>query len=78
MSTTLDIIDEAKQLPVEQRAMVIDSLLRTLNRPDSHVDRQWADVAKRRLDELRSGKVKPVPGDEVFGSSLSVRSSLQY
>jgi putative addiction module component (TIGR02574 family) len=66
MSTTLDIIHEAEQLPVEQRTMVVDSILRTLNRPDPDVDKKWGAVAKRRLDEMRSGKVTPVPGDEVF------------
>jgi hypothetical protein len=30
------------------------------------IDREWAEVAKRRLAELRSGSVKPIPGNEVF------------
>ena len=50
----------------KERAIVIDSLLRTLNPPDPEVDRRWAMVAKRRLTELRAGQVQPVPGDEVF------------
>ena len=29
-------------------------------------DQKWASVAKERLKELRSGKVTPVPGEEVF------------
>ena len=29
-------------------------------------DQKWASEAKERLEELRSGKVKPIPGDEVF------------
>jgi putative addiction module component (TIGR02574 family) len=62
-----EIIDEAAALPVEKRAMVVDSLLRSMNAPDPEMDRQWASVAKRRLDELRSGRVKAVAGEEVFG-----------
>jgi len=61
-----EIIQEAESLPVEERAMVIDSLLRTLNPPSAEIDAEWAKVAKRRLSELRAGKVKAVPGDEVF------------
>ena len=61
-----EIIQEAESLPVEERAMVIDSLLRTLNPPSAEIDAEWAKVAKRRLSELRSGRVKAVPGDEVF------------
>jgi putative addiction module component (TIGR02574 family) len=61
-----EIVKEAESLPVEERAMVIDFLLRTLNPPSPEIDRQWIDTAKRRLAELRSGKVKSVPGEDVF------------
>ena len=64
--STAEIIHEAESLPVEQRALVVDALLRTLNPPDAEIDRKWADVARRRLEELRSGQVKPVPGEKVF------------
>lgn len=66
MPSTAEIIHEAESLPVEERTVVVDSLLRSLNPPDPEIDRKWADVAKRRLEELRSGRVKPVPGEEVF------------
>jgi putative addiction module component (TIGR02574 family) len=61
-----EIIQEAESLPVEERAMVIDSLLRTLNPPSAEIDAEWTEVAKRRLAELRSGQVKAVPGEDVF------------
>ncbi len=66
MPSTAEIIKEAESLPVEERTVVVDSLLRSLNPPDPEIDRKWAAVAKRRLEELRSGRVKPVPGEEVF------------
>lgn len=66
MPSTAEIIHEAEALPVEERTLVVESLLRSLNPPDPEIDRKWAVVAKRRLEELRSGRVKPVPGDEVF------------
>ena len=61
-----DIIRDAESLPTEERIAVIDSLLRTLNRPSPEIDKAWIKVAKARLAELRSGKVKAIPGDEVF------------
>jgi hypothetical protein len=61
-----EIIREAAELPVEERALVIDSLLRTLNAPCPEIDRQWVSAAKRRLAELRSGAARPVPGADVF------------
>ncbi|MBI4825493.1 MAG: addiction module protein [Nitrospirae bacterium] len=61
-----EIIEEAASLPVEERAIVVDSLLQTLNPPDAEIEKEWLKVAKRRLAELRSGSVKAIPGDEVF------------
>ena len=61
-----DIIEEAKQLPVDDRVAVVDSLLRTLNAPDPEIDKAWGEVAEARLAELRSGRVKSVPRDEVI------------
>lgn len=66
MPSTAEIIREAESLPVEERTVIVDSLLRSLNPPDPEIDRKWAAVAKRRLEELRSGRVKPIPGEEVF------------
>ena len=66
MPSTAEIIHEAESLPVEERTTVVDALLRSLNPPDPEIDRKWAAVAGRRLEELRSGRVKPIPGEEVF------------
>jgi putative addiction module component (TIGR02574 family) len=61
-----EIIEEVESLPVEERVVVIDSLLRTINPPMAEIDTEWARVAKRRLAELRSGRATAVPGNEVF------------
>jgi hypothetical protein len=61
-----DIIEEAAALPVEDRVFIVDSLLRTLNTPDPDMDKVWAGIARRRLEELRSGRVMTVSGEEVF------------
>jgi len=63
---TKQLIDEAVSLPVEERALVVDSLLRSLNQPESEIDKQWAKEAKMRLDELRSGRVEAISGEDVF------------
>ena len=63
---TRQLIDEAISLPVEERALVVDSLLRSLNQPESELDRIWAKEAKKRLSELRTGSIHSIPGDKVF------------
>jgi putative addiction module component (TIGR02574 family) len=61
-----DIVEEAAELPVDERVIVVDSILRTLNVPNPEIDKAWAEVAESRLAELRSGRIKAVPGDQVF------------
>ncbi|MFA7256451.1 MAG: addiction module protein [Kiritimatiellales bacterium] len=66
MHGTKEIIREAATLPVEERVIVVDSLLRTLNPPDAEIDKAWVRIAQRRLADLRAGRAQPVPGDQVF------------
>jgi len=61
-----EIIEEAESLPVEERTMIVHSLLQSLNPSSVEIDREWVKVARRRLAELRAGVVKPIPGEEVF------------
>jgi len=65
---TKQLISEAVALPVEERALVVDSLLRSLNQPESEIDKKWATEAIHRLAQLRSGGVAAISGEEVFGS----------
>jgi putative addiction module component (TIGR02574 family) len=65
---TKELIAEAIALPVEERALMVDSLLKSLNLPENEIDEKWASLAERRLDGLRSGRVEAVAGDEVFNN----------
>lgn len=64
--STKKLIEEIESLPVEDRMMVAESVLNTLNPADPEADLFWLEVAERRLDELKSGKVAAIPGDDVF------------
>jgi len=63
---TEQLINEATSLPVGERVIVVDHLLRSLNPPDSTIDEQWTAIAQKRLAEIESGRVKMIPGDAVF------------
>lgn len=60
------LLEEAVSLPVEERVRLVDCLLQTLNQPDAIHASAWTAVARRRLDELRSGNIMPIDGDAVF------------
>ncbi|MCP4213686.1 MAG: addiction module protein [bacterium] len=66
--TTNELLAKAVSLPVEERAIIADSALCSLNAPDSGIDRKWAQVTQRRLTELRSGQVKAIPAEHFFAA----------
>jgi len=51
-------------LPPEDRTYLAEQLLASLE--DSELEQQWISEAKRRRDEVRSGRVKPIPTEEVY------------
>ena len=63
---TDDLILEIQSLPVEERARVADCILCSLNQTVSEVDQKWADLAAKRLQDIQTGVVKPVAGEDVF------------
>jgi putative addiction module component (TIGR02574 family) len=60
------IINEALALPVEERELLVDALLRSLDQPELDKDDEWVIVANKRFAEMKSGQVKPLSGEEVF------------
>jgi len=64
--TTNKLIKEIESLPVDERIRIADSVLKTLNPVDQDLENQWIAEAETRLSDLKSGKVSPIPGDEVF------------
>lgn len=76
MSTTVEqLAEQAMNLPGESRARLADILVESLDTEAlTEIDRLWLTEAKRRRDEVRAGKVKPIPGDEAL---RSVRDSLR-
>jgi len=68
MSLTLDqLANEALQLPAESRALLAEKIVESLDFAQTEeIQRLWADEAIRRRDDVRSGRVQPIPGDEVL------------
>lgn len=61
------LVEEAMKLPVESRAILADQLVESLDlgAPDD-LQRLWLAEALRRRDEVRSGQIKSIPGEEVL------------
>lgn len=59
-----DLAETVVQLPPKERAFLAERLLESLD--EAHLDEKWVEEARRRRDEVRSGKVKPIPANEVY------------
>ncbi len=55
------------KLPVEARARLADLLIESLDAEDlGPIDELWLNEAKRRRDDVRSGQVETIPGDQAI------------
>jgi putative addiction module component (TIGR02574 family) len=62
-----EIADVALELPSEARALLADRLVESLDpAEDGYIHNLWAEEANRRLQELRSGKVVGISGEEAL------------
>ena len=68
MATSVEqLAEQAMALPGESRARLADLLVESLDAGAlTDIDRLWLSEAKRRRDEVRSGKVETIPGDEAL------------
>ena len=62
---TAEIMNELANLPAEERALIADSLLQTLNQSQPKIEQEWLKVAQQRLVEISSGSVKTVSIEEM-------------
>lgn len=71
MIRTRELFNEAVSLPVEMRTRLVEKLLLSLNPSQKEIDKLWAKEAERRVEEIRSGKVKTISGEKVFKKILN-------
>jgi putative addiction module component (TIGR02574 family) len=66
MSRTYEEIrDEAMGLPIEERGLLAEDLLDSLRTDEERaIEKEWIEVAERRLAEVEAGLVKPIPAEE--------------
>ncbi len=63
---TMEIMDVVDSLPIDMKLELIDHLLESISPSTKDIEDEWKVEAERRVDEVRTGKVKPIPVEEVF------------
>ena len=61
-----EILSRALALKPEERFVIVEGLLKSLDEPDRTVDEIWAEEAEKRLAAYRKGELEGVPMEEVF------------
>lgn len=65
---TSEIISELANLPVDERALIADSLLQTLNATQPEIEQAWLKLAEQRLTEISDGSVETLSAEAVFAN----------
>lgn len=63
------ILNQALDLPANERAILAEQILLSLDLPDTKIDELWAAEAESRIDEYEKGNIKTKTAQEVFGKS---------
>ncbi len=66
--TVRELHERVLTLPPDERAALLELLLASLE-PRSAAQRAWAQLASRRREDVRAGKVSMVPGEEALARS---------
>lgn len=67
MRSIEQLTEEILSLPSASRALLADKLVESLEfDTDSAIQAVWVTEAKRRRDEVRSGSLQPIQGEEAL------------
>ena len=62
------VLEQALALKPDERFLIVEGILRSLDEPDKVLDTLWVEEAEKRLHAYREGNLKGIPMEEVFHS----------
>ncbi len=65
-TNTNELISMVESLPVDIKTKLVEKILNSLHPSQKEIDVLWAKEAEKRVREIKTGKVKTIPGDIVF------------
>ena len=70
MENSESLLKKALRLKPQDRFLLIDGLIRSLDEPDKSIDEIWSKEAEKRLKAHREGRTQGVSSESVFGEEL--------
>ena len=61
------VLEYALALGPNEKFLVVEGILRSLDEPDASLDAIWGEEAEKRLVAYRERKLEAVPMGEIFG-----------
>ena len=63
-----ELLEKALSLSTRERGLLIDRLVESLDDEPAEegVEAAWGEEIKRRVDDIRLGRVKTIPGEQVL------------
>ncbi len=60
------ILKQALNLKIEERFILLESLIKSIDESDQNLDDLWAEEAEKRLAAYREGRWEGVSMEEIF------------
>jgi putative addiction module component (TIGR02574 family) len=73
--TLEQIVEETRRWPPEKVGELVERLSEDLHASDPEIEAAWKAEVNQRVEEIRSGKVQGIPGEEV---SARIRKISDY
>lgn len=70
MESSKTLLEKALRLKPQEKFLIVEGLLLSLDEPDKKIDEIWTIEAEKRLSAYRSGKLKGIPVEKVFGGKI--------
>ena len=72
---TKELISMVESLPIDIKTALVERILNSMHPSQKEIDALWAKEAEKRVKEIKTGKVKTIPGDKVFWDSIFTQAT---
>ena len=61
-----DILEQAVHLKANERFLLVEELLKSLDTPDENINKIWEEEANKRVDAFKKGELETVSEKDFF------------
>ncbi len=61
-----DILEQALHLKANERFLLVEELLKSLDTPDENINKIWEEEANKRVDAFKKGELETVSEKDFF------------